>query len=354
MKFKMMYVCGDTSRIGGIEKYNKDFIAALNLADGEGLLVVQRHPGGVFAKISFVLRFVFQFLIQRPQVIVCGHLHFAGICYYLNKFFGTPYVLSLYGIEIIALKSSLQRKAVENALKIVTISEYSRNLILEKFPDINSKIFMHPSSVNGDFYRIKDKSPELVEKYKLQDRPVILSLARLSTPEFKGQDRVLKALPSVLKTFPNAVYLIVGGGEDLRVNQILKEQPQLAQNVVFAGPVSEEAKVEFYNLADVYVLPSKFEGFGIVFIESLSCGVPVIASDGYGCRASLLNGELGDLVQPDDIQDIAHAIVNNLQKKSVQNHAFREQLRAKTLQIYGYHAWLERAAHLKSWLRTKV
>ena len=349
-----MYVCGDTSRIGGIEKYNKDFIAALNQADGEDLLVVQRHPGGILAKISFVFRFIFQFLVQRPQVIVCGHLHFASVCYYLNKFFGTPYVLSLYGIEIIALKSSLQRKAVESAVKIVTISEYSRNLILEKFLDINPKIFMHPSSVNGDVYRIKEKNSKLVEKYKLQDRPVVLSLARLSTPEFKGQDRVLKAWPEVLKSFPNAIYLIVGGGEDLRVNQILKEQPQLVQSVVFTGSVSEEEKVEFYNLADVYVLPSKFEGFGIVFIESLSCGVPVIASDGYGCRASLLNGELGDLVQPDDIQDIAKAIVNNLQKQAVKNSTFREQLRAKTLQIYGYHAWLERAAQLKSWLRTKV
>lgn len=354
MKFKMMYVCGDTSRIGGIEKYNKDFMTALNLADGENLLVVQRHPGGLLAKISFVLRFIFQFIVHRPQIIVCGHLHFASICFYLNKFFGTPYVLSLYGIEIIALKSSFQRKAVEKALKIVTISEYSRNLILEKFPDINSKIFMHPSSVNGDVYRIKDKNPRLIEKYNLQSRPVILSLARLSTSEFKGQDRVLKALPTVLQSFPNAIYLIVGGGEDLRVNQILKDNPQLVQNVVFTGPVSEEEKVEFYNLADVYVLPSKFEGFGIVFIESLSCGVPVIASDGYGCRASLLNGELGDLVQPDDIQDIAGAIVHNLQKQARKNPALREQLRSKTLQIYGYHAWLERAAQLKSWLRTKV
>lgn len=354
MSFKMMYVCGDTSRIGGIEKYNKDFIAALNQSDGQDLLVVQRHPGGILAKISFVLRFVFQFLLQRPKVIVCGHLHFASVCYYLYKIFGTPYVLSLYGIEIIALKSSIQRKAVEGAVKIVTISEYSRNLILEKFPEINPKIFMHPSSVNGDVYRIKEKNIKLVEKYNLQDRQVVLSLARLSTPEFKGQDRVLKAWPEVLKSFPKAIYLIVGGGEDLRVNQVLKEQPKLAQSVVFTGSVSEEEKVEFYNLADVYVLPSKFEGFGIVFIESLSCGVPVIASDGYGCRASLLNGELGDLVQPDDIQDIAKAIVNNLQKQVVKSSTFREQLRAKTLQIYGYQAWLERAAQLKSWLQTKV
>lgn len=351
-----MYVCGDTERIGGIEKYNKDFITALKIPSSANadIKVVQRLPGGLVAKISFLLRFILQFLTYRPQVIICGHLHFASVCYFLNAIFGTPYVLSLYGIEIIALKGWLQRQSVEKAQQILTISEYSRELILEKFPAINPKIFMHPSSVNGDIYRIKEKNKDLIKKYNLADKPVILSLARLSTPEHKGQDRVLKSLHQVLQKFPNAVYLIVGGGEDLRVNKILTELPDLKKNVILTGPVTESDKVEFYNLADVYVLPSKFEGFGIVFIESLACGVPVIASDDYGCRASLLNGELGDLVPPDDISAIADAITNRLAKLEVKNVSFREQLRLKTLKIYGYDAWIQRTAKLKDSLAKLV
>lgn len=353
---RILYVCGDTERIGGIEKYNKDFITALKLDDPNdpefsNVKVVQRWPGGLAAKSSFIFRFVLQFFLYRPHVIICGHLHFASVCFFLNRIFNIPYVLSLYGIEIIALKSKLQRRSVEAAHVIVTISEYSRQLILEKFPQINPRIFMHPSSVDGHVYRIKEKNQTFIQKYNLQDKPVILSLARLSTPEFKGQDRVLKALPQVLAVFPNAVYLIVGGGEDARLKQILNEQPNLSESVVFTGAVSEADKVEFYNLADIYILPSKFEGFGIVFIEALSCGIPVIASDGYGCRASLLNGELGDLVDPDNIEQISKAIIQNLSKNNVKNLSFREQLRGKTLQIYGYDAWIKRAFVLKQMLR---
>lgn len=353
---KILYVCGDTERIGGIEKYNKDFITALKLHSSNdsgfsSIKVVQRWPGGIAAKLSFLLRFILQFFLYRPQVIFCGHLHFSSVCYFLNKVFKTPYVLSLYGIEIIALESKMQRQAVENAQIIVTISEYSKQLILEKFPNINPKIFMHPSSVNGEVYRIKEKNQSFIEKYNLKNRPVILSLARLSTSEFKGQDRVLKALPKVLESYPNAIYLIVGGGEDLRVNQILEQQPELRKNIVFTGPVSEEDKVEFYNLADVYVLPSKFEGFGIVFIEALACGTKVIASDAYGCRASLLDGELGSLVDPDDVNSIANSIVLNLKDENFKNLLFRKQLREKTLKIYGYDAWIGRTAQLKHALK---
>ena len=354
-----MYICGDIERIGGIEKYNRDFITALKMKNPtaeteEKILVVQRYPGGFFAKVSFLLRFILQFFIFRPNVMICGHLHFSSVCFFLNSIFRTPYILSLYGIEIISLKGWLKRQAVEKALQIVTISEYSRQLILDKFPYINPKIFMHVSSVDGDVYRIKEKNKSLILKYQLENKPVILSLARLSTGEFKGQDRVLKALPEVLQKFPNAMYLIVGGGEDLRVNQILNEQPELVKNVILTGPVSEGDKVEFYNLADVYVLPSKFEGFGIVFIESLACGVPVIASDDYGCRASLLNGELGDLVPPDDISAIANALIQRLNNQDVKKISFREQLRQKTLQIYGYKAWIERTAKLKTNLKKLV
>lgn len=356
---KIMYICGDIECIGGIEKYNRDFITALKMnnpadVEAEKLLVVQRYPGGFLAKVSFLIRFLLQFFRFRPNVMICGHLHFSSVCFFLSTIFRTPYVLSLYGIEIISLKGWLARQSVEKAVQIVTISEYSRQLILDKFPEINPKIFMHPSSVNGDIYCIKEKNKSLLQKYQLEQKPVILSLARLSTSEFKGQDRVLKALPQVLQKVPHAMYLIVGGGEDLRVNQILKEHPELAKNVILTGPVSETDKVEFYNLADVYVLPSKFEGFGIVFIESLACGVPVIASDDYGCRASLLNGELGDLVPPDDISAIANAIIQRLVNQDVKKISFREQLREKTLQIYGYKAWGERAAKLKTNLNKLV
>jgi glycosyltransferase involved in cell wall biosynthesis len=141
-------------------------------------------------------------------------------------------------------------------------------------------------------------------------------------------------------------YLVVGGGIDKRVETLMNQHPELKQNVVFTGSIPNERRVDYYNLPDLYILPSKFEGFGIVFIESLACGVPVIASDGYGCRAGLLNEELGIVVPPDDITAIAKAIVSILKRSAPSQLFDREILRQKTLDVYGIDKWNDRVRNL--------
>jgi glycosyltransferase involved in cell wall biosynthesis len=270
-----------------------------------------------------------------------------------HYFFNARYTLSLYGIEIPTIKGWLKKVAASRAILLITISEYSRHLILDQLPDVGERIFMLPSAVDGEVFTIKEKNRSLQAKFGLSNRPVILSLARLSTPEHKGQDRVLKALRYVLEQVPDAIYLVVGGGADARVDAFLQKHPELGANVVLTGAAADEQRVDFYNLADVYVLPSKLEGFGIVFIESLASGVPVVASDGYGCRAGLLDGELGLLVPPDDLHAIADAIVAILKKTAPEHLLDRETLRRKTVAVYGMDRWNQRVGSLVALLSSK-
>lgn len=342
---KILFIAGDVGLIGGIEKYNRDFLTAL-AKTGVQLSLVTRNKGGLWAKISFVLRVLGAFVRERPDIICCAHLNFAPLCLALKHLFQARYTLSLYGIEISDIQGWLKKKGACGAVLLVTISEYARSLILEQLPDAGDRIYMMPSAVDGAVFRIKDKNEQLQAMYGLADRPVILSLARLSTNEHKGQDRVLQSMPLVLQQVPEAVYLVVGGGTDERVEAVLREHPELRPSVVFAGAAADDQRVDYYNLAEVYVLPSKFEGFGIVFIESLACGVPVVASDGYGCRAGLLNGELGLLVPPDDLPAIAQAIVAILKKTATPQLFDREGLRRKTLAVYGMDKWNERVDSL--------
>ena len=342
---KFLFIAGDINRIGGIEKYNGDFYSALKKT-GASIVLVERRRGGVLAKLFFVLNVIWQFVKVRPDIILCGHLNFSPVCLILKQIFSTPYTLALYGIEIIETHNWLKRRAVISASKIITISEYARGLILKQYPKLGEGIYMLPSTVDGSIFQIKNKNQSLLDKFEINGRPIILSLARLSTSEHKGQDRVLASLPYVLEKIPNAVFLVVGGGVDKRVQAVLIKHPELAGSVVFTGPASNEERVDFYNLGDVYALPTKFEGFSIVFIESLACGVPVIASDAYGCREGLLNGELGLLVPPDDLKAIADAIVKILSRKA-QNTLFdRELLRRRTLEIYGIDTWNTRVKTL--------
>ena len=379
---KILFLVSDLSQFGGIQKYNRDFLSALSKLDvnpvrsshgalnhvfakikphssppqpqaaghsasnGVKTILIERQKGCFIAKIFFFFRFITRFFQERPDVIFCSHLNFSPMCLIVKNIFKTPYVLTLYGVEAFKIKGRLKRRGVREAERIITISEYIKGFILKQFPEVEDNIFMLPSAVDGSLFFIKKKKRELVEKLRITDKKIILTLARLLSIKDKGQDRVLKALPYVLKKVPDATYLIVGGGEDKRVNAFLKEHPELEKYVIFTGSVPDEDRVDYYNLGDVFILPSKFEGFGIVFIESLACGVPVIASDDYGCREGLLSGELGLLVPPDDIRAIADTIITILNKQAPPMLFNRERLRARTLEIYGIDTWNARVKQL--------
>jgi len=116
----------------------------------------------------------------------------------------------------------------------------------------------------------------------------------------------------VADEIPNVAYLIAGEGPD---RQRLEEKARslgLADRVVFTGFVSESEKNDLYSLADAFVMPSRGEGFGIVLLEALACGIPVVASLLDGGRDALLNGELGTLVDPTDLSDVRRGILEAL------------------------------------------
>ena len=143
------------------------------------------------------------------------------------------------------------------------------------------------------------------------DDIVLLTLTRLSSKElYKGYDHVLLSLNHLKNTYPTIKYLIVGrydDGEKKRLDAII-QQYSLESYVVFTGYIADEALADHYCLADIYVMPSKKEGFGIVFIEAMHYGLPVIAGNKDGSADALCDGKLGILVNPDEQEEINDAI----------------------------------------------
>ncbi len=331
-------MCGDITRIGGIEKYNSDFIAALRLAELD-VRVVQRHVGGLASKIKFVLEAIIALVFYRPNYVICGHLYFSPIPLFANILLGVRYSLSFYGIEAININRSIYRKAVLCADQIIVISEYTKELVARQFQLQSEKFFMLISSVDEQHCYLLPERKSLKSKYGLEDVPVVLTLSRLSSGEEKGQHRVLAAMPEILKQYPNAKYVVAGPGNDERIDKVLSAYPGLEHSLVRIGAVTEKQKIELYNLCDVFILPSKNEGFGIVFIEALACGARVIASDAYGCREALRDGILGGLVDPDDSSSISREILSVLGRALLDNEHERVTLRQDSLNIYGYRVW---------------
>ena len=102
--------------------------------------------------------------------------------------------------------------------------------------------------------------------------------------------------------------MIAGDGDDKRRLQAMAKTLELEERVIFTGFVAEEEKADYYSLADVYVMPSRGEGFGYVLLEALASGVPAIGSRLDGGREALRDGELGLLVDPSNPAEVAAAI----------------------------------------------
>lgn len=330
---RVLHLVPDIHSGGGIARYQERLISVLR-DEGVEVDLIELKGASFASKIRFAAVFFLAHLRSRPDITISGHIGFLPLPYLMKKVFRREYVLNTYGIEVLYVKNRLKIKALKEAKIIIVIAEYIKEKILNRWPEIKGKIFMLPSPVEENKFIIKEKPQYLIKKYKLENSSIILTVSRLSEKEHKGYDKVLVALPEVLKKLPNAKYILVGGGDDPRVPNIIKEL-RIEKSVILVGNVKDEELVCYYNLADVFVLPSKFEGFGIVFLESLACGRPVIASKGFGSKAALQDGILGLMVDPDNIGEISEAIIKILQRDAEPRLYNRDFLRGEVLKKCG-------------------
>ena len=137
-----------------------------------------------------------------------------------------------------------------------------------------------------------------------------MTLARLVGYErYKGIDEILEVMPSLLADDPSFTYLILGDGDDQQRLMAKAAALGVKDNVVFTGLVDEVEKADYLRLADVFALPGRGEGFGIVYLEAMACGVPMIGSELDGSREALRDGQLGELVNPNGPASIKQGIL---------------------------------------------
>jgi phosphatidylinositol alpha-1,6-mannosyltransferase len=150
-----------------------------------------------------------------------------------------------------------------------------------------------PNTVGDEF--VSSDRPNLLEsRMPHTGRPRLLTVGRLSASErYKGQDLVIQALPQLLPRFPQLQYLIAGDGDDLPRLRQLAANLGVAAHVSFLGHVAHADLPDLYRLADLYVMPSSGEGFGIVYLEAMACGTPALGLAGDGSVDPLADGELG-------------------------------------------------------------
>ncbi|MEO1591589.1 MAG: glycosyltransferase family 4 protein [Cyanobacteria bacterium J06632_22] len=230
---------------------------------------------------------------HRPARVFCGHINLANMVSQLCSRLRIPYTVLTYGKEVWESLPTAEQQALAQANDIWTISRYSRDLLCAANHIAPAQVKMLPCVVDGAQFTPALPSAALKARYGLDHHQVLMTVARLWKGDpYKGVDVTIRALPQIAAQVPDVRYLVIGRGDDQPRLAQLAEELGVADRVIFAGFVPTAELVDHYRLADVYVMPSK-EGFGIVYLEAMACGVPVIAGDDDGSADPLQDGRLG-------------------------------------------------------------
>ena len=142
---------------------------------------------------------------------------------------------------------------------------------------------------------------------------IILTVGRWDPAErYKGADTLISALPQVLQTVPDAVLVLVGDGEDRPRLEQLARQSGIADHIHFLYGLSQDALFACYAHCDVFALPSRAEGFGMVFLEAMANSKPVIGGAHGGTPDVVEDGVTGILVRHGEIATLSTALVSLL------------------------------------------
>ncbi|WP_392534635.1 glycosyltransferase [Nostoc sp. C117] len=252
---------------------------------------------------------------QHPQLVFSSHLNFTPAAHQLKQLTGTPYWTIAHGIDAWNIQNPALKTALHHADRILAGSHYTRDRLLREQNLDPEKVLVLPNTFDADNFQIAPKPDRLLKRYGLKpEQPIILTVARLSQSEqYKGYDKILTALPQIRQAIPNVHYILVGKGDDKpRIEELIAKY-QLQDCVTLTGFVSDEELSSYYHLCDLFAMPSKAEGFGIVYLEALACGKPTLGGNQDGAQDALCHGELGALVDPDDVEAIAQTIIQILQ-----------------------------------------
>ena len=344
---------------GGIEKFNKAFMKALDdiSADKEMdckvLSAYDDNPDekyvspGKFkgykgSRINFTLAALKEGI--KADKVFIGHINLAvaGILIkLLNP--GVKIYLTAHGIEIWDKISFIKKYFLKKCNYILAVSSYTKKCIAETHSYPADRIIIFPNTLDP-YFRIPgkfEKPVNILEKFKIDiNDTVLLTLGRLSSVEGKkGYDKVIAVLPEIKNNKDGLKYLIVGKYDQQEYSRIQKliVDKKLEDDVILTGFVSDEELTDYYLSADIFVMPSKQEGFGIVFLEALVCGLTVIAGNKDGSIDVLKNGELGTLIDPDNSEQLKTEILNNL--NVIEDKEF---LSSEVQETFGFEKFKER------------
>ena len=221
------------------------------------------------------------------------------------------------GWSMLPVARSVLRRIGDGTDVVTFVSRYTRSRFASAFGPEASLEYL-PPGVDTDRFRPDPAGrAELRDRYRLGGRPTVVCVSRL-VPR-KGQDVLIKALPSIRRRADGAALVIVGGGPYLETLRTLAQDCGVADHVTFTGGVPGDELPAHHALADLFAMPCRtrgggmdVEGLGIVFLEASATGVPVIAGESGGAPEAVQHNKTGLVVDGRSVDKVADAVTELL------------------------------------------
>jgi phosphatidylinositol alpha-1,6-mannosyltransferase len=291
---------------GGIAQYNRDFLEAL--ADARilsSITVLPRQapdppvpPATIDqmpareGRIAYSVAALRTALFRTVDLVFCGHLFMAPLAALIARLKGAKLIVQAHGIEAWPRPSRAQRTALEGADLVLCVSRHTRAAVLSWAAIAPERVLVVPNTVREAFTPGVGSSQRAA--LGLEGKGVLLTVGRMDSRErYKGHDRVIAAIPDLVAKGHDICYLIVGEGTDRARLEGLARDAGVSERVRFLGAVGLQGLIETYQMADLFVMPSTGEGFGVAFLEAMASGTPALGFAVAGARDALADGGLG-------------------------------------------------------------
>jgi glycosyltransferase involved in cell wall biosynthesis len=245
---------------------------------------------------------------RRSDVIICGHVFLLPVAWLaarLNR--RLRYALVAHGIEVWRSFRISERIALRGASRVLCVSDFTRQELLKNCPLPDGRAVVLHNALDPRF-TIAAGLP------LFQCAPVILVVTRLTWDDrYKGVQHMIEAMPAIRRAIPDAILRVIGRGDDLERLRALARENGMSNAVEFLGYVEDTRLVEELKSCRLFALPSRKEGFGLVFLEAMAHGRPCLGARAGGIP-EVISPETGVLADYGDVPGIACAAIAALRE----------------------------------------
>jgi len=290
-------------------------------------------------------------IASRSDVIIISHINMASVGLIIKTINPKCKVwLIAHGIEVWRPLSFIKKLFLKRCDKIICVSNFTKQEMI-RWHKVNTNKCEVLNNAVDPFMNLPvsfTKPEHLLQRYQLTaDSIILFTLTRLaSTEQYKGYEQVIKVIHDLKSRFPSIKYILSGkydAVEETRIKYLINEH-KVEGHVILTGFIDENELPDHFLLADLFTLPSKKEGFGIVFIEALACGLPVVCGNVDGSLDAIRNGELGTAVNPDDLTELKNTLSKYL--KNPLTPVIRQNLQQQCLHYFNEDNYINKLQQL--------